>query len=43
LAEKPGAIPDAGGGAAPRPTPAVTRRAIPAGLPRLLFARRGKR
>jgi hypothetical protein len=43
LTEKPGAMPDGDGAAAPRPTPAVTRRAVPAGLPRLLFSRRGKR
>jgi hypothetical protein len=43
LIEKPGAMPDGGGAAAARPTPATTRRTIPAGLPRLLFNRRRTR
>jgi hypothetical protein len=40
--EKPGAMPDGSGAAPPRPTAAVTRRAIPAALPRLLLRRRGR-
>ncbi|MEE4543389.1 hypothetical protein V2S66_15590 [Streptomyces sp. V4-01] len=39
-AEHPGAMPDVSGAAAPVPTPATTRRPIPAGLPRLLARRR---
>lgn len=42
LAEKPGAMPEDGGAAPPRPTAAITRRAIPAALPRLLLRRRGR-
>jgi hypothetical protein len=38
--QKPGAMPDEPQAAAPLPTPATTRRRIPAGLPRLLFRRR---
>ncbi|OEU96981.1 hypothetical protein K378_00320 [Streptomyces sp. Amel2xB2] len=39
--EQPGAMPDGSQAAVPAPTPATTRRRIPAGLPRLLF--RGRR
>ncbi|MBY8884186.1 hypothetical protein K7472_04910 [Streptomyces sp. PTM05] len=39
-AEQPGAMPDGSGAAAPVPTAAITRRPVPAGLPRLLFGRR---
>ncbi|MGW7003468.1 hypothetical protein ACWGCW_11725 [Streptomyces sp. NPDC054933] len=39
--ERPGAMPDGSGAAAPVPTTATTRRPIPAALPRLLFGRRG--
>ncbi|MGW4897528.1 hypothetical protein ACWEQL_35550 [Kitasatospora sp. NPDC004240] len=39
LTEQPGAMPDASHAAAPMPTPATTRRPIPAGLPKLLFKR----
>ncbi|MEU4096533.1 hypothetical protein [Streptomyces sp. NPDC026673] len=38
--ERPGAMPDRSGAAAPVPTAAVTRHPIPAGLPKLLFRRR---
>ncbi|MGW3247662.1 hypothetical protein [Streptomyces sp. NPDC001070] len=38
--ERPGAMPDGSGAAAPVPTAAVTRRPIPAGLPKLLLKRR---
>ncbi|WP_314171945.1 hypothetical protein [Streptomyces winkii] len=38
--QKPGAMPDGSQAAVPRPTPATTRRRIPAGLPRLLFRKR---
>jgi hypothetical protein len=38
--ESPGAMPDDGGAAAPVPTPATTRRPIPAALPRLLMRRK---
>lgn len=38
--ERPGAMPDRSGAAAPVPTSAVTRHPIPAGLPKLLFRRR---
>ncbi len=37
--EYPGAMGEGSGAAAPVPTPATTRRAIPAGLPRLLTRR----
>ncbi|SEN52522.1 hypothetical protein SAMN05216267_1006120 [Actinacidiphila rubida] len=40
--EHPGAMPDGSGAATPPPSAAVTRRPVPAGLPRLL-ARRGRR
>ncbi|HEY5833711.1 hypothetical protein [Streptomyces sp.] len=40
--EQPGAMPTASGAAAPVPTPATTRHPAPAGLPRLLAARRSK-
>ncbi|KJS54005.1 hypothetical protein VM98_21920 [Streptomyces rubellomurinus subsp. indigoferus] len=40
LVERPGAMPDGSHAAAPMPTPATTRRPIPAGLPKLLFKRR---
>jgi hypothetical protein len=40
--ELPGAMPTASGSAAPLPTPATTRRPMPAGLPKLL-ARRSRR
>ncbi|AXK31572.1 hypothetical protein DVA86_01835 [Streptomyces armeniacus] len=40
--ERPGAMPDASHAAAPRPTAATTRRPAPAGLPRLLFRRKGR-
>jgi hypothetical protein len=39
-AERPGEMPDGSGAAAPVPTGATTRRAVPAGLPKLLFRRR---
>jgi hypothetical protein len=39
--EQPGAMPDGPQSAPPLPTPATTRRRIPAGLPRLLL--RGRR
>lgn len=42
LTEAPGAMPDGSGASAPRPTPATTRQAMPAGLPRLLLRRRGR-
>lgn len=38
--ERPGAMPDGGGAAPPVPTPATTRRPVPAALPRLLLRRR---
>ncbi|WP_042376985.1 hypothetical protein [Streptacidiphilus melanogenes] len=38
--EHPGAMPDAAHAAAPVPTPATTRRAIPAALPKLVLGRR---
>jgi hypothetical protein len=38
--ETPAAMPDTSGAAVPLPTPATTRHAIPAGLPRLLARRR---
>ncbi|SEF83190.1 hypothetical protein SAMN05216223_102182 [Actinacidiphila yanglinensis] len=38
--EHPGAMPDGSGAAAPVPTPATTRQAAPAGLPKLLARRR---
>ncbi|NGO70044.1 hypothetical protein [Streptomyces boncukensis] len=38
--EKPGAMPDASHAAPPLPSGAVTRRPMPAGVPRLLFRRR---
>ena len=38
--QHPGAMPDTSGAAQPAPSPAITRRPIPAGLPRLLFRRR---
>jgi hypothetical protein len=40
LTQHPGAMPDGGGAAAPVPTSATTRQAIPAGLPKLLFRRK---
>ncbi|MGA5818966.1 hypothetical protein ACPC54_14045 [Kitasatospora sp. NPDC094028] len=40
LGERPGAMPDGSHAAVPMPTPATTRRPIPAGLPKLLFKRR---
>ncbi|KRV47084.1 hypothetical protein AQ490_10045 [Wenjunlia vitaminophila] len=40
--QAPGTLPDTSGAAAPLPSPAVTRRPIPAALPRLL-TRRGRR
>ncbi|MFJ2575609.1 hypothetical protein [Kitasatospora aureofaciens] len=40
LAERPGAMPDGSHAAEPMPTPATTRKPIPAGLPKLLFKRR---
>ncbi|MET7638319.1 hypothetical protein [Streptomyces sp. NPDC005438] len=40
--QAPGRMPDGSGSAAPRPTPVTTRRAMPAGLPRLLFRRRSR-
>ncbi|WP_051837318.1 hypothetical protein [Streptomyces sp. NRRL WC-3742] len=40
LDERPGAMPDGSQAASPMPTPATTRRPIPAGLPKLLFKRR---
>ncbi|MBD0691450.1 hypothetical protein [Streptomyces sp. CBMA123] len=40
LTERPGAMPDGSLAAQPMPTPATTRRPIPAGLPKLLFKRR---
>ncbi|MFD7455167.1 hypothetical protein [Kitasatospora sp. NPDC059827] len=40
LTERPGAMPDGSHAAEPMPTPATTRRPIPAGLPKLLFKRR---
>ncbi|MFJ8042938.1 hypothetical protein ACIRBX_20835 [Kitasatospora sp. NPDC096147] len=39
LTEKPGTMPDTSHQAVPLPTPATTRRPIPAGLPKLLFKR----
>ncbi|WP_329185875.1 hypothetical protein [Actinacidiphila glaucinigra] len=42
LLERPGAMPDGRGAAAPLPTAAITRRPIPAGLPKLLLRRRKK-
>ena len=41
--QQPGAMPDEPMAAVPLPSPATTRRAIPAGLPKLLFRRKGKR
>jgi hypothetical protein len=43
VAERPGAMPDGSGAAAPVPTTATTRRPIPAGLPRLLLRRRSRK
>ncbi|MFD9126726.1 hypothetical protein [Kitasatospora sp. NPDC059571] len=40
LGERPGAMPEQSHAAAPMPTPATTRRPIPAGLPKLLLKRR---
>ncbi|MFF9644822.1 pyridoxamine 5'-phosphate oxidase family protein [Kitasatospora aureofaciens] len=40
LTERPGAMPDGSHAARPMPTPATTRRPIPAGLPKLLLKRR---
>ncbi|WP_326688118.1 MULTISPECIES: hypothetical protein [unclassified Streptomyces] len=40
--ERPGAMPDGSHAATPPETPATTRHAAPAGLPRLLFRRRRK-
>ncbi|NLU67294.1 hypothetical protein [Streptomyces sp. HNM0574] len=40
--EKPGGMPEGSHARAPLPTPATTRRQAPAGLPKLLFRRRGK-
>ncbi|MEV7781454.1 hypothetical protein [Kitasatospora sp. NPDC088351] len=40
LTEQPGAMPDDSHAVVPMPTPATTRRPVPAGLPRLLFKRR---
>ncbi|MFD8701412.1 hypothetical protein ACFV1W_02165 [Kitasatospora sp. NPDC059648] len=40
LTERPGAMPDGSHAARPMPTPATTRRPVPAGLPKLLFKRR---
>ncbi|MER5351182.1 hypothetical protein ABT093_12705 [Kitasatospora sp. NPDC002551] len=40
LAERPGAMPQDSHVAVPMPTPATTRRPIPAGLPKLLLKRR---
>ncbi|WP_406268656.1 hypothetical protein OH779_26075 [Actinacidiphila glaucinigra] len=42
LLERPGAMPDGRGAAAPLPTAAITRHPIPAGLPKLLLRRRKK-
>ena len=39
--ETPGAMPDGSGAAAPVPSPATTRRPVPAALPKLLLRRRG--
>ncbi|BFV57450.1 hypothetical protein KCMC57_up25540 [Kitasatospora sp. CMC57] len=39
LTEQPGSMPDASHAATPMPTPATTRKPIPAGLPKLLFKR----
>jgi hypothetical protein len=41
--QRPGAMPDASHAAAPLTTEATTRQAAPAGLPKLLFRRRGRR
>lgn len=38
--ERPGAMPDGSGAAVPPPCPAVTRRPMPAGLPKLLARRK---
>ncbi|MEU6343067.1 hypothetical protein ABZ883_19250 [Streptomyces sp. NPDC046977] len=40
--ERPGLMPEHSGAAAPVPTTATTRRPVPAGLPKLLFRRRGR-
>ncbi|MFD8787124.1 hypothetical protein [Kitasatospora sp. NPDC059599] len=40
LTERPGAMPDGSHAAEPMPSPATTRRPVPAGLPKLLFKRR---
>ncbi|MFC7182956.1 hypothetical protein ACFQMG_25725 [Kitasatospora paranensis] len=40
LGERPGTMPDDAHSAVPMPTPATTRRPIPAGLPKLLLKRR---
>ena len=41
--QRPGALPEESGAAAPVPTPATTRQPAPAALPRLLFGRGRKR
>jgi hypothetical protein len=41
--QTPGTMPDASHATPPLPTPATTRRAAPAGLPKLLLRRRGHR
>ncbi|MER5863987.1 hypothetical protein [Kitasatospora sp. NPDC002040] len=40
LTQQPGSMPDASHAAAPMPSPATTRKPIPAGLPKLLFRKR---
>ncbi|WP_371479678.1 hypothetical protein [Kitasatospora sp. NBC_00315] len=42
LTERPGAMPDGSLATTPMPSPATTRRPVPAGLPKLLFKRRGR-
>lgn len=41
--QRPGAMPDGSHAAPPMPSPAVTRRPIPAGLPKLLLRRRKRK
>ncbi|MGC0312671.1 hypothetical protein [Kitasatospora acidiphila] len=43
LSERPGAMPDGSHSAEPMPSPATTRRPIPAGLPKLVLGRRRRR
>ncbi|MFG2817871.1 hypothetical protein ACGFX4_00460 [Kitasatospora sp. NPDC048365] len=43
LTEQPGAMPDGPLTAQPMPSPATTRKPVPAGLPKLLFKRRQSR